>query len=144
MPCHFEAPRPPDTFVTAGGDNGYGAPGMAENTTKDSCNAGRGGAPWVADQRVRAPPHSDSVVGESSSLSSSSPLHQGSPETCGEGEWGGRGGDNAACRRSRRCRGTPDGGSALPKGQRQRLLRSDSDRAILGRVDYKAVKRDLR
>lgn len=97
-----------------------------ENATKDSGNDEREEARRLEDQRVRAPPHSNNVVGES-------PLtDQGSSEMCGQGDGGGRCRDPAAC------------STALPKGQRQRLWRSDSDRAILGRVDYKAVKRDLR
>ena len=104
---------------------------MVDNTTNGGGNTGRG---VEENPRIRAPPHSNGVVGEpSSSLSS-----------CGQGQGGGGGGgwdrEDAAYQR-----GTSEGSSALAEGQqRQRLRRSDSDRAILGRVDYKAVKRDLR
>lgn len=116
---------------------------MIENTTEDGGNIVQGSPRWVDDRRVRAPPDRNSVVGEPSP-SSQPPPHQGSSETCGQSKGGGWGRDDAACRRGGRLSGNLEGSSALPKGQRQRLLRSDSDRAILGRVDYKAVKRDLR
>lgn len=104
--------------------------------TKDGGNIGQD-----VEDRVRAPPHSNSVVGESSSPLSQ---HHGSSEMCGQEERGGWDRGDATRRRGRCPSGTPEGSSAPPKGQQQRLLRSDSDRAILGRVDYKAVKRDLR
>jgi len=100
-----------------------------ENTTSSDGRTER----MMKEQRVRAPPHSNDVVGKSSSSG-------------GEGE-GGRDRDIAGDRCCRHSSGPPEGSSALlPKGQqhRQRLSRSNSDQPILGRVDYKAVKRDLR
>lgn len=94
----------------------------------------------VADPFRRPPLHGKRVVGDE-------PCH-GSPDVCDlpdrTAAWNTVGGSGAGD-----CdNGAVEGGCEEARGKqqplRQRLMRSDSDRAIFGRVDYNTVKRDLR
>lgn len=99
----------------------------------------------MAGESKLAPSHSNAVVGQPSydrpsevvaqeheSERESSKNKRGSGGGCGQGSDG-------------FVQGSPEApGGIQPKRRRQPLLTSDSDRAILGRVDYGAVKRDLR
>lgn len=99
----------------------------------------------MADKSKNAPSHSNKVVGQLSYDRSSEGFAQEH-----ESDWEPTKSKN---RSGGGCRQSGDGivdrspeapGGIQQQRQRQPLLRSDSDRAILGRVDYGAVKRDLR
>ncbi|CAM9726556.1 unnamed protein product, partial [Pylaiella littoralis] len=102
----------------------------------------------AATARTQETPHSYGVVGQSSS-------YGGSNQVSGQAGGGGPARRKIAYSdgsSSSVAEGAEEGGPEKTKGERQqqqqehrpRLLRSNSDRAILGRVDYNAVKRDLR
>lgn len=129
QPAEASHHRPSNTFITSD-DCDYDAPGKA------------------ATARTQETPHSNGVVGQSSS-------YGGSNQVSGQAGGGGPARRKIAYSdgsSSSVAEGAEEGGPEKTKGERQqqqqehrpRLLRSNSDRAILGRVDYNAVKRDLR
>ncbi|CAM9136319.1 unnamed protein product [Ectocarpus sp. 12 AP-2014] len=132
-----------DDFNTTG-NNFSDAPGVPRSRTLNG--SGNGGCPpRMAGERKLAPSHNNTVVGR---LSYDRPCevvaqeHQSERESSknkvSSGVGCGQGSDGSV-------RGSPEApGGVQQQRQRQPLLRSDSDRAILGRVDYGAVKRDLR
>lgn len=108
--------------------------------------SGNGGCPpRMAGESKLAPSHSNAVVGRPSynrPYEVVAQEHQSERESSknkiGSGVGCGQGGDGFV-------QGSPEApGGVQQHRQCQPLLRSDSDRAILGRVDYGAVKRDLR
>ncbi|CAB1111974.1 unnamed protein product [Ectocarpus sp. CCAP 1310/34] len=132
-----------DDFSTTG-STFSDAPGVPKSRTLN--DSGNGGCPpRMAGESKLAPSHSNAVVGRPSydrpyevvgqkhqSERESSKNKIGSGVGCGQVSGGS-------------VRGSPEApGGVQQQRQRQPLLRSDSDRAILGRVDYGAVKRDLR
>ncbi|CBJ48689.1 conserved unknown protein [Ectocarpus siliculosus] len=137
-------PRIPswDDFSTTG-NNFSDAPRVPRSRPLDG--SGNGGCPpRMAGESKLAPSHSNAVVGRPSydrPYEVVAQEHQSERESSknkiGSGVGCGQGSDGFVL-------GSPEApGGVQQQRQRQPLLRSDSDRAILGRVDYGAVKHDL-
>ncbi|CAM9617614.1 unnamed protein product [Ectocarpus sp. 4 AP-2014] len=132
-----------DDFSTTG-NNFSDAPGVPRSRTLNGSGNG-GGPPRMAGESKLAPSHSNAAVGRPSydrPYEVVAQEHQSERESSKN-----KIGSGVGCRQGSDgfVRESPEAPQGVQQQrQRQPLVRSDSDRAILGRVDYGAVKRDLR